>query len=507
MQPTNSDSTSSTPIWTQEHAIAIDSLCADLLPSTVLMEHAALAIRDAVREVLANNHYQLVIIAGKGNNGGDALAAARLLIEYQPDILLTHAVPTSSLAIAQLYAVQKLGLNPELYEPSVSWLQRKYRGKQLLIIDGIVGPGLTGKLTALLQTLIVEIQQYPSKMVIAIDIPSGLRCDQANAVDAIKADRTITFGGKKPAHVLPPAQDYCGDVRVAQIFPQTAITKTFANLPAPLYLGSDHCGTTPLLASAHKYQRGHVLVIGGSTGKCGAPLLAGLAALRAGAGLVSVAMPTATGYSLPLDLLYEDFFATGSIDLASLNEYVEQRQVRAIVIGCGCITSPIAAQLWKYLVQFARQGGSVVIDAGALHNLFALGEGMANIILTPHGGEWLTLADNLPTPNSISNITAIKNTVIKQGVTLIYKNSSPLVFSPCRQTPVYVCAGGDNALAKAGTGDIYAGIVAALTLVTGSWQAAVSAHAYLRRAANQASASVGRHGITASLLLKHLRGD
>lgn len=524
MQTTSATQASDTPIWTQDHAQAVDALCADMLPSAVLMEHAAIALRDAALEILADYPCQLLIIAGKGNNGGDALAVARLLIYHQPDVLLTNAAPTSPLAIDQLYAVRKLGLQPELYEPS-AWLQRKYLGKPLLIIDGIVGLGLKGELASPLQALIAEVQLYANKKVLAIDIPTGLRCDYADVgAKAIKADLTLTFGGKKLVHVLPPARDYCGEVRVAKIFPSACVAETFAKSPSPLYMRGERSDNyfAGLPDSAHKYQRGHVLVIGGSAGKCGAPLLAGLAALRTGAGWVSVAMPAVgEGYSLPLDLTYENFFTTGAINLPDLMEYVEQRQVRAIVIGCGCVASPIDVQVWQYLLKFAQQKGSaVVIDAGALDNIFALrpdtGESATqNIILTPHGGEWKRLAkddidnkDKLQRPDSLANITASQNIAARRGMTLVYKNSSPLVFSP--QRPAYVCDGGDNTLAKAGTGDIYAGIVAALTLVTDSQQAAVSAHSRLRQAAHRArthGASVGKNGMTASLLLDNLRGD
>lgn len=490
------------------------------------MEHAALAIRDVVMELLATQLCQLVIIAGKGNNGGDALAAARLLSSYQPDILLTNATPTSPLAMAQLHAVRTLGLQPELYEPS-TWLQRKYHGKRLLIIDGIVGLGLTGKLTSPLQALVAEIRAYPNKQVIAIDIPSALRCDDADADgDTITADITITFGGKKPAHVLPPAQDHCGEVRVAEIFPASCVATVFADQPSPLHICPQPSSNAKpdafaaLPASAHKYQRGHVLVIGGSAGKLGAPLLSALAALRTGAGWVSVALPMTTASShpscLPLDLTYENFFENGAINIPALTEFVAQRQVRAIVVGCGCVKSPLNAELWQYLLQFARQhpNGAVILDAGALDGLSTLWEagGAENIILTPHAGEWQRLATpKLPQPDSVENIVAIKNIAVKRGLTLVYKNSSPLVFSPHPHEPVYVCEGGDNSLAKAGTGDIYAGIVAALALGMSGEQAAVSAYYHLRRAAHRLSkqafthqARVGLHGITASLLIDAL---
>ena len=487
------------------------------------MEHAALAVRDCAWR-LGGERDKIVIVAGRGNNGGDALAVARLLANYKPDVLLTTPASATPLHQKQLQAVQQLKIKTEVYRAGL--FHAKYANTHLLIIDGICGLGMRGEFTPVMQQLVHEINSFPHKKVLAIDLPSGLVTDSGHLPQhAISADMTVTFGNKKPAHVFAPTRDLCGEIVETEIgFPPATVQAVVASkqplmygvkLPILLVETSPYTQTT-LKASAHKYQRGHVLIIGGSAGKYGAPLLAGLAAMRSGAGWVSVATPKQTQMSMPLDLTYEDFFQTGKINLKALQAFVKHRKVRAIIIGCGCLQSPITTELWDYLVQFAANDACVIVDAGALQDTLSFQQqGHANIILTPHAGEWKTLSTPAPvTPNCLDSVRAVHNLATEHNLTLVYKNACPLVFAP-QTTAVYACDFGNNSLAKAGSGDIFCGILAgsALAKLTtdptsfASTHAVLTAYAKLVATANKAISYVGKQALTPTLLLENITSD
>ena len=492
-------------IWDQEFSKTIDRLSQELVPELLLMEHAGLAVKEQVIRCQGLVSDKIVIFAGSGNNGGDALVVARLLADYQPDVVLIDSTMHSSTANRQLQMVRALHINVFVYRRN---LLQRYVDQQLLIIDGLVGLGLRAPLRDDLSLLIAEINNLPRKRVIAIDLPTGLRTDSAEIDSAVvQADYTVTFGGKKPSHVLAGSKDFCGSVTVAEIgFPTQIIRQTQQRLPPLL----NELKVEPLLAcqpfadlpaSAHKYQRGHVLVIGGSRGKHGAPLMSGLAALRGGAGWVSVALDS-DQQPMILPLTYEDFFRSATVAVPELREFVNYRQVRVIVIGPGTIEPIITDELWDFFVSFTEGGGRVVIDAAATNGLLANNyRATDGIILLPHTGEWRKLpADPV---YDLTTIADAKKIAERHGVTLIYKDASPIVFA--RQTPVYICPFGKNNLAKAGSGDLLAGLVGACLLRPSLLPAQAFAIAYAKLTTVANNNQFADHGLIPTDLLADIR--
>ena len=486
-------------IWSQEFAQTVDRLTQDVVPELLLMEHAGLAVKEQVirGQGLAND--KIVIVAGSGNNGGDALVVARLLADYQPDVVLVDSTMHGPTANRQLQIVRSLHINVFVYRRN---LLQRYAGQQLLVIDGLIGLGLRPPLRDNVSLLIAEINDLPSKQVIAIDLPTGLKTDSAEIdSEVVQADYTVTFGAKKPAHLLAGSKDFCGSVTVAKIgFPDHIIRQTRQQLPPLLH----ELKIEPLLAcqpfadlpaSAHKYQRGHVLVIGGSRGKHGAPLLSALAALRGGAGWVSVALDS-DQHPMILPLTYEDFFRQATVAVPELSEFVSYRQVRVIIIGPGTVRSVITDELWEFFTRFTNDGGRVVIDAAATGGLLANDYRADGVILLPHAGEWRKLPAE--PPSDLTTIAHAQKIAERCGFTLIHKDASPLVFA--RQTPVYVCPFGRNNLAKAGSGDLLAGLVGSY-LLRPLLPAQAFAIAYAKLATVADNNPFGEHGLMATDLL------
>lgn len=478
------------------------------------MEHAGLAIyRQALRQGAAQR--KIIIIAGGGNNGGDALVAARLLHQYNPTVILLNTKQRSALNAEQLRIY--LALTGATQE---SLLYRQGRlaqfGRQkVLVIDGIAGLGWRGEARGAVQEIITAVNAMSAAEVLAIDIPSGLATDGNTSINtAISANVTLTFGARKAVHVLAASRAWCGTVQVADIgFPSACVQTAKQAHPPPLswvdveqLLAAEPFANLP--RTAHKYQRGHVLVIGGSRGKYGAPLLSGLAALRSGAGLVSVALAQPDDeqpQGLPLELMYENFFRHGRVDCKQLAEFVTSKRVRVIVIGPGTVAAVIDDALWEFLQKFTAAGGLVVIDAAAVSGMLGR-KAEQGVLLTPHVGEWERLGGTkLTHPHTTSQCAEVKRMAEAQGLYLVYKNACPLLFSAQTNDPIYVCEGGDNSLAKAGSGDVLCGIIAAYMLAYGEVTPAfLVAYAQLRQRAQMMRATLGQHALLPSDLLSPL---
>ena len=498
------------PIWSQQIAAAVDTASSKLLPALLLMEHAGIAIHAQVLQqgVAA---CRIVILVGGGNNGGDALVAARLLREYSPEVVLLNTKSRSELNAQQLRiycAVTGQKVDDLCYRPG---RLAKFASLPVFVIDGMVGLGWRGDARAEVREIITAVNSMTAARVLAVDIPSGLETDGSTSIGSvIKAEVTVTFGARKAAHVLAASRALCGTVHVADIgFPsqcvQAALDKHVPQLhwveQQPLLASSPFAG---LPATAHKYQRGHVLVIGGSRGKCGAPLLSGLAALRAGAGLVSVALDhdERQAVQLPLELTYEYFFRDGVVDSSQLANFVAARRVQVIVIGPGTVSAVVDDQLWQFLRTYTDAGGFVVIDAAAVTGVLQR-QAKRGVLLTPHPGEWQRLAAAVPQPRTLELCAEVKRLAVAQGMNLVYKDASPLLFSAAVTDPTYVCAWGNNSLAKGGSGDVLCGFIAAYLL---AWRAItpafLTAYAQLVAQAEALSTVRGQHALLASDLLQ-----
>lgn len=495
------------------------------LESAVLMERAGLAVATTVHRI-GRSHCPVIILAGPGNNGGDALVAARHLTDWGYTIFLVmvsdkKGAPGSSLYQRQVETIDAMGIRHSDYEPGIF---EPLSDKEPIVIDGIFGIGFKGPLApGPSLSALKEIARIPAKHVIAVDVPSGLDCDDGGRQDVpLHADVTVTFGAAKPAHVIDPARDMCGIVTVLDIgFLKAAELRSAGQIEGVRFRHVDPDAILEinpwreLPDGANKYDRGHVLVIGGSVGKTGAPIMAATAALRTGAGWATMAVPSEAIAAFPMDippeLTLENLFQGTLLDPDKFLRFAEERRVRAVVCGPGCMAPPFDENGLRALVDFSRSlQGFVVIDAGATTGILAMLQSSnlkcpaGSWLLTPHPGEWGRLGTELEAP--LSPLKAAPSMVLARqlGISLMYKNASPIICSCESQTALIVTAG-SKILARAGSGDVLAGIAAAhgaiglSSLVAGARSLVLSASA-----ADRAARKFGANSVLARDIIDNL---
>jgi NAD(P)H-hydrate epimerase len=386
------------------------------------------------------------------------------------------------------------------------------------------------------------------RIVVSVDLPSGMNPDDGSGRSSamsdsetgaiLPADITVTFGALKPLHALAPARDNCGIIHCVDIgFPATAVAKALANDPARFLRANDQLlleenPWAALKPSAHKFDRGHILVLGGSAGKTGAPFLTGIAALRTGAGWVSLSLPDDASdgpdFATPPELTYEKFWVGSIIDATKVAGFVAERKVKTIVIGPGTMSQPIDENLATWLAAFTKIGGSVVIDAGAtqgiLEYLRRFDWSDDKVLCTPHPGEWQKLNRNdsmetikriglpvsqesvLAAPQSIHGLEALQSSLEVISGSLVHKGATPVIVGAGGKfKPAVVCCGGSKILARAGSGDVIAGVVAAhLAMGLQADIAFARGFAQTARAAKIAAKRVGDDAVLATDILSCL---
>lgn len=433
-----------------------DSLAAAAgVPTLTLMENAGRAVADAAEFLLRARGAAISVLCGPGNNGGDGFVAARLLKHrgYQVRVfLLGHRSQlkddAAEMASRWEGTIEPLGLG-----------QANFDGDQL-IIDALLGAGLSrppeGNAAA-----IISAANASGVPILAVDVPSGLDGSTGAVVgSAIKAARTITFFRCKPGHVLLPGRRLCGDVFVADIgIPPSVLAevqpKTSRNLPE-LWTGA-----LPRLGDDdHKYKRGHAVAVSGPVANTGAIRLAARAALRGGAGLVTVATPpdALIIHATHLTAIMLMPFA-GPLGLA---EIFSDTRKNAVLIGPG---RGVGTQTQTEAATLLATGAGVVIDADALTSFAGQADLLAELIrakparpvvLTPHDGEFGRLFPRL----AGSKLERAREAAAGTGSVVILKGPDTVIAAPDGRAAIN--ANAPPTLATAGSGDVLAGLVLGL---------------------------------------------
>lgn len=493
------------PIWTAACARRVDALSINKfkIPQTTLMDRAGAAVAEVARPTGKS----FLVLAGDGNNGGDALIAAKILA----------ADPTLKVTIVRVGNAAPEIPDNEIFN---------------CIIDGIFGLGFRGPLdpkspAGIALKVAAEIKSRHGSVVVAVDLPSGLSCDDASQDFAIlPADDTVTFGGMKAVHAIAPARDLCGRIHCIDIGFSSEAVSMALNEEEPAFAVAHSRDLLPfnpwseLKPAAHKYDRGHVLVMGGSAGKIGAPVLSALAALRSGAGWATLALPDGitSNVMIPPDLTSEALWARGrgrsGIDAKKLEAFLQARKVRAVVVGPGTMENPLDAKSLTVLAEFSTKG-FVVLDAGALHGIFDIMHKArvkftpGQAVLTPHPGEWARLSQKkimVPSPLGLASTRAAHDFCITFGLHLLYKHSTPVLCGPDRfnlgagiTATALAFNEGSNIMGRAGTGDVLAGCIAAHGAIDcDAATATMRALAVVSAAARMAASQVGAHAVLPS---------
>jgi hydroxyethylthiazole kinase-like uncharacterized protein yjeF len=425
------------------------------VPGIVLMEKAGRAVADAVaRHPLGT---RVVAVCGPGNNGGDGLIAARVLAErgYPVQVLLLGE--PGALRGDAAEAALRWGRPIEAAEPATL-------AGAGVIIDALFGAGLNRVVDGVARALI-EAMNASGVPIIAVDLPSGVNgASGAMMGVAVKARESITFFRRKPGHLLLPGRLHAGTVRVTDIgIPDSVLeqiqVKTFAN--GPELWG--RAFPIPRL-DGHKYSRGHAVVVSGDASFTGAARLAARAALRAGAGLVTLAGPRAAlGINAAASLAVMVRAVDGAAELMDL---LADRRLNAIGLGPGLGVGEGTRALVAAALDGAR---AVVLDADALTSfqndpagLFgAIAARARSVVLTPHGGEFVRLFGKPTQAAQLSSkLEQARAAARTAGATVLLKGPDTVIATPDGRAAI-----NENAppwLATAGAGDVLAGIITGL---------------------------------------------
>ena len=454
----------------------------------ILMENAGHRVVEFLAARFAPLEKQrIVILCGKGNNGGDGIVVARQLFTRftlaSLDVVLAEAPPAN---LRSLEACGFTSIHREI-APAMR--------AATIVIDALLGTGLTGLPRPPYLDFIHQVNTgFPSARVVAVDIPSGMNSDSAESNWLhVRAHHTVTFTAPKVGMVLEPNASACGELIVGPIGSPESI------LPAHTRLSEPHDFSrlfAPRVIAGHKGTYGHVLVAGGSPGKSGAVAMAGMAALRAGAGLVTVASDAST---LAAVSAHAPELMTEPLDEHRFSALAKGKRVLALGPGFG-----VSAAKQAFLERvIAEHDVPTVIDADGLNNLSAAGlPRRANLILTPHPGEMQRLTGHLPSADE--RLPAARAFAQETGVTLVLKGHDTLTAFP--DGTVWINSTGGPAMATGGAGDILTGLIAGLVAqFPESLQLAVVAAVWLHgRAGDLAAAELGDKCVIATDLLRYL---
>lgn len=425
------------------------------LPSLLLMERAAAAV---VKE-LTGGGYELrrvLIVCGAGNNGGDGLAAARMLHQQGicTDVYFAGAPERMTKETKQQYEMYeavcgKFVPSPDAFEYTV-------------IVDALFGIGCSRELHGTAKEA-VEAVNASEAAVVSIDIPSGISAENGSVLGcAVKADATVTFFTEKRGMALYPGREYCG-----RIVTETLDVPLDGMEQSALALSFDKADANELLPPrkpvSHKGTYGRVLVIAGCPKMSGAAYLASAAAYRIGAGLVKLYTVkenrTAMQTLLPEALL--EIYDRKRPSAAQLRECIGWAD--CIVIGPGFGTDRAAEKILKYVMQKCEV--PLVIDADGI-NLLArdkqlLAETRAEVVLTPHAAEMARLYGKT-TEQILSGRTETAENFVKENpaVTLVLKDAATLVAADGEK--LYINTSGNPGMATGGSGDVLAGMIGGL---------------------------------------------
>jgi NAD(P)H-hydrate epimerase len=459
-------------IVTAEEMRAIDRATTEKygVPSLTLMENAGTAVAE-----FAQKHFDfhtVCAVCGKGNNGGDGFVAARKLHEAGKKVfVIVLAKGREELRgdAAEMFKKMQIPVSWAAAEENFSQPETEQALKSDLILDAILGTGFKPPLKGLGRVAVEVINQRDSP-VLSVDIPSGAYSDSFLPAKAqglmAKSDGVITFSAPKPVHVFGSVTD--GPIAVAQIGSPDDLIDGTSKLAIQVgdlrYLGLVYA---PRPAEAHKGDFGHILVVGGSVGKAGAAAMAGMAALRSGAGLVTVACPRSvqpTVASFAPEIMTEAFPETvaGTLALEAL-EHIEKLLPRkdVVVLGPGLSRNAETDQLIRQMLPKLVPEAKIVLDADGLNAFAGHAEELhahCLLILTPHPGEMSRLT-GIPASESQNERLKIARQVAKDhGAIVVLKGHRTVTASPSGE--VWINMTGNPGMAKGGSGDVLSGIIA-----------------------------------------------
>ncbi|MCX8023130.1 MAG: NAD(P)H-hydrate dehydratase [Syntrophorhabdaceae bacterium] len=440
------------------------------IPSAVLMENAGRGLYRLLREYYLKERKRILVVCGKGNNGGDGFVVARYAIR--------DGFPVKVLLLGKKEELKgDAALNMRLFQ-SIGGEIIEGGGKEAdvkeeinrgdIVVDAIFGTGLSKPIEGL-EAMVIEEINRSQKKVIAVDIPSGIDGKRGLVMGcAIKADHTFTFAYPKLGHLLYPGAYYAGRLTVIDIsipdFIENRLGFDGYIIDGELMRGI----IKERLPWSHKGSFGHVAVIAGSTGKTGAAHMAALSALKIGAGLVTLLIPETLNPIMEMKLTEVMTYpvmdgGTGHFILSSygqISEFIKDKDV--VIIGPGLSQNSGTMELVRKL--FLNTEKPFVIDADGINafqgHLDEINKAKGKAVFTPHPGELGRLIGLTPKEINEDRIHVGRIFAKKSGIHLVLKGAKTLVFNP--EGEVYINPTGNPALAKGGSGDVLTGFIGGL---------------------------------------------
>ena len=459
------------------------------IASLTLMERAGAA---AYRSLRARwpQATRIAVVCGAGNNGGDGYVLARLAHADHREVTVIQVGTPVAHSDAAL-AWQQLQGHAIHVTSEFSGL-----ASAELVVDALFGIGLNRRVEGS-PRMAIEAMNAAVCPRFSLDVPSGLNAETGGVLGvAVRAAATITFIANKCGLVTGAARDFVGALEVATLEIPAAVLTSVAPRARLSGWADWRAVRVPRLRTAHKGDSGHVLIVGGAPGMSGAVRLAAEAALRSGAGLVSVAVSPAVAHTLNLGRpeIMSHAVATPA-DLVPL-----LARATVIALGPGLGQAPWAVALWAALRDCDR---TLVLDADALNLLARDPSHRPDWILTPHPGEAARLLGDRDTAAiALDRYAAVHALQQRYGGTVVLKGAGTLVQSASQ---LRVIAGGNPGMASGGMGDVLTGIIAALLAQGATLDDAAAAGAALHAAAGDAAAAAGERGMLAGDLMPWLR--
>ncbi|MBM4764505.1 NAD(P)H-hydrate dehydratase [Bacillus sp. B15-48] len=467
------------------------------LPGVVLMENAGARVVEEIIGSVGCKNAKVVILAGGGNNGGDGFVIARRLVDlgWKPDLwLLVEQTKITGDAKCHFDVYMNRGLPiSSLEEHSLEYLCKALTQADI-IVDAILGTGVKGQVRDPLKQVISLVNEFADqKMIIAVDIPSGLNSDNGKIGGiAVKATKTVTFVFPKKGFFLEEGPDYVGDWKAVDIsVPPSIVHELNLKLPQMITESIVKESIPKRKQNGHKGTFGHALVVGGSRSYVGAPIFTAKAVLHSGAGLVTMAVPesiyhmvaTQNPESLFLPLTEED----GHFSEESLNQLIPKLpQFNSIAVGPGMSRFPGGEEWMKRFIH-SLEGQSVVVDADGLfmlrNQLDILQQYNGSVILTPHPGEMAILTNKTVREVEENRLETAKLFAEKHHVFLLLKGHRSIIATP--EGEVFINPHGHDALGKGGSGDVLTGLIASFLAQGANPLHALLAASYLHAKAGE----------------------
>jgi NAD(P)H-hydrate epimerase len=484
------------------------------IPGIVLMENAGRAVAEAAEKLLGDSALsaRVVVICGRGNNGGDGFVAARHLSNRAIDVdiyLLAAMDDLTGEAATNCLIAREMNL-PIIENPEQEQLEAALESADL-VIDAILGTGVSGEVHGAAGGAIEAINESAA-LVLAVDIPSGISGDTGAVLgDAVVADWTLTFGLPKIGHYCHPGRAHCGRIEVVDIsLPAELITD--AALTTSVTEAMDAWLMLPWREpDMHKGDAGRLLIVAGSEGMTGAAALAGLGAARSGAGLVTLGVPASLN-----DILEAKCTEVMTVPLPETEQRSLGREAApqildfaadcdAVALGPGISQVPATAELARGLIE--QLDRPLVVDADGLNacagTIEVLRGRESPTIITPHPGELSRLSGRTIPQIQADRVSAARQAAADLGCVVVLKGAASVTATS--QGEVWVNPTGNAGMATGGVGDVLTGVIGALLAAGASAaNAAASGVFYHGLAGDLAAEARGERGLVASDLLDRL---